>query len=194
MKQIPLSQGKFALVDDEDFEYLNQFKWSYSKDKNSRTGYALRSEHVKGSCCKEKRHGAKKRLSMHREIMGLKRGDIRQVDHIDHDGLNNQRANLRVCTIAENMRNKQARLEGTSKYVGVHLLSERSVKRSYKSVSGETIIYSYIRPQTWRAAVRDNGKVKDLGLFKNEHEAALAYNAKAKELYGEFANLNVVEA
>jgi len=172
MKQIPLTQGKFALVDDEDFEYLSQWKWNVSLSKKGNTGYAVRSQRygrIKISIC------------MHRLIMGLENGDKRQVDHIDHDGLNNQKQNLRACTAQENQRNTTSRKNSSSKYLGVRLQ-----KRKLKKTNSER--------ESIQARIRIHGKLIHLGCFNTEEAAALAYNEKALELFGEFANLNVVEA
>lgn len=108
MKQIPLSQGKFALVDDEDFEFLNQWKWSAHKDYN--TFYATRNE--------RQENGKYKMISMHRQILGLiNPKDL--VDHEDGNGLNNSRANLRKCTHTQNSRNRTLPKSNTSGFKGV---------------------------------------------------------------------------
>jgi len=93
MKKIKIYNADcFALVDDEDFEYLNQFKWSVSFG-----GYATRAKEVEG--------GRYTIIQMHREIMNTPRGLV--VDHWDHNGLNNQKSNLKNCTIHENAQNSK---------------------------------------------------------------------------------------
>jgi hypothetical protein len=94
MKEIPLTQGKVAIVDDEDYEALNQHKWHF----NGR--YAMRTDHL---------HGDRKIL-MHREIMHTPAG--MNTDHINHDTLYNCKINLRNCTHAENMRNTKIKRVG----------------------------------------------------------------------------------
>lgn len=103
---------------------------------------------------------------MHRLIMNTPEGML--VDHINHDCLDNRKSNLRICTHAENARNKRPVI-GTSKYKGVYW--DKTNKK-------------------WEAHIRKGKDVKYLGQFKCEKKAALAYNEKAKELFGEFAYLN----
>lgn len=93
MKKIPLTKGKFALVDDEDFIHLSRFSWCALK--GSRTWYATRFERTKRK---------NKCVYMHREILGIS-GKF-DTDHRDGNGLNNQRANLRACTRQQNLQNK----------------------------------------------------------------------------------------
>jgi hypothetical protein len=104
MKTISLTQGKITLVDDDDFDYLNQFKWCAHKDGN--TFYAIRT--VK----KPKRA----LYRMHRCILSAGSGS--QIDHIDGDGLNNQKSNLRFVTTRINQQNQHVRK--TSAYPGVY--------------------------------------------------------------------------
>lgn len=162
MKEIKLSvqgknKGKYvALVDDEDFEYLNQFRWNAHKGRN--TFYAVRQLTVDGK---------KTAQLMHGEVMKGK-----CIDHIDGNGLNNQKSNLRFCTLSENQMNKRKRYNCTSIYKGV---------------------YFNKRAKKWLARIGINGKDIHLGLFASEVDAARAYNAKAIELFCEFANLNVID-
>ena len=101
--QIPLTQGKFAIVDDDDFEWLSAFKWQFTTDKYG-NDYARRKSHG--------RH-----IIMHREIMQAAHGI--QVDHVDGHGLNNKRSNLRFATHAQNMMNKSVRRDSTVCFKGV---------------------------------------------------------------------------
>lgn len=106
MKEIKLTQGKAALVDDADFQWLNQWKW-YAQ--NTKSGfYAIRRVgHAGGIIC------------MHRLILGLIKPK-QKADHKDRDTLNNQRSNLRIATHAENMSNRRVFKNSSSKYLGVH--------------------------------------------------------------------------
>lgn len=106
MKRIALTQGKFALVDDEDFERLNQFKWYANKSRQ--VWYARRAIYV---------NGKQIMLRMHQEIIGKRQGFI--ADHKDGDGLNNQRTNLRHVTRRQNCQNLHNRSR-SSKYPGVY--------------------------------------------------------------------------
>lgn len=167
MKEIKLSLGKVAIVDDEDFEMLNRFKWHACKSKQ--TFYAERFEYGNGS---------RIRIKMHRLLTGAKKNEL--VDHKDHNGLNNQKSNLRVCDYSQNNANKAA--YGVSKYRGVSLKIV-----TYRSKSGELKTYNY-----WKAEIFSDDKVRFLGYFKSEIEAARRYNEEAKKVHCEFANLNDV--
>ena len=151
MKLIPLSHNQFSKVDDDVFDWLSEWKWEYSKKKGENTGYARRRPMKKG-----------KRISilMHREILGLKKGDLIQCDHIDGDGLNNQRKNLRKCTHAQNQWNTSPRNARENK--GVYW------EKSHKS---------------WKVCMRIDGKSKNLGRFKNKNDALLAYNKIGTFIY-----------
>ena len=148
MKQIPLTQGKFALVDDEDYEKLSQSKWN---ERGTRTNVYARTQ------------GG---LSMHRLLMGSQ-GD--EIDHIDGNGLNNQKSNLRVCTRAENSRNRKL---------------GKTNKSGYKGVSWKT------ENKKWQVAIMKDAKQIHLGYFFCLIKAAKAYDKAAKKLFGEFAKLN----
>jgi len=154
MKKIKLTKKQFALVDDEDFDFLNQIKWQTHKIGN--TFYAYHG----------KRIGSKIfNYAMHRIIINPP-NDL-QIDHIDHNGLNNQKYNLRICNSAQNQMNKIS----NKKYKGVYVFY-RGIKKYIKS------------------NIKINNKLKHLGYFNTEKEAAEAYNIAAKELFGEFANIN----
>jgi len=159
MKEIKLTKGKVALVDDEDFEELNKVKWCTVKGKN--TYYAVRGVRVAEL---KKNIGFK----MHRVVLGLTDSKI-FVDHIDGNGLNNQKSNLRPSSLSENRRNSKANKTGTSIYKGVCWNTES---------------------KKWRSKITFNGKTIFIGYFLNEEECAKAYDKKAKELFGEFAYLN----
>lgn len=159
MKQIPLSQGKFALVDDEDYHFLMQWKWYYN------------NKYVVSSINYRKPNGKRgnSKMRMHQVLMNTPNGMI--TDHIDGDPLNNQRSNLRICTCAENVRNRKSRPNSTSRFKGV--CRTKDLKK-------------------WQAHIMAHGKAFYLGLFTKEIDAARAYNEKAKELHGEFARLNEI--
>ncbi len=91
-KLIPLSQGKFAIVDAEDYDRLSSYKWAVSKKRNN--------WYAKGRC-------GGLTIKMHRVIMGLKKGDGKEVDHRNGNGLDNRKENLRLCSHAENLRNQR---------------------------------------------------------------------------------------
>ncbi len=114
MKKIPLSQGKFALVDDADFERVSKFKWTYSKTGKSR-GYAVRNEKLAVN-----KWG---RVLLHRFVTDAPKDKI--VDHINHDTLDCRQENLRVCTVGENARNVHPHSDSRSGLKGVHQVGNR---------------------------------------------------------------------
>jgi hypothetical protein len=108
MKEIILTQGKVAIVDDDDYEYLNQWKWCVRINKKD-VYYATRSDYsIKGktSC-----------ISMHRQIMNATKGYV--VDHINQCTLDNRKVNLRICTHTQNLHNRPKNINNTSGYKGV---------------------------------------------------------------------------
>ena len=153
MKTIPLTQGKFAIVDDEDYDGLSTFHWRATKTKSG--GYAAR-------------RGRDPVVYMHRQIMDAPKGMY--VDHINHVQHDNRKVNLRVCTNSQNMQNGLKHKNGSSRYKGV---------------------YWYKPSKKWRAMIRVHGKGIHIGYFIDEVNAAKAYDEKAMQLFGEFAQLNI---
>ena len=167
MREIRLTQGQVAIVDDEDYEFLSKFKWHAVKHSKDRTFYAVRNS-------KPDAAGKRRLVYMHRFILGITIGV--EVDHEDRNGLDNRRSNLRVMEAhGENMRNsaKQAKRATSSRFKGV----------SWNH-----------RKRKWAAYVTLNRKRKFLGYFLEEEEAARAYDVAAKSLFGEFARLNLQAA
>lgn len=116
MKKIKLTQGQFALVDDEDFKVLNQYKWYAAKVKSG-DFYAQRSDYSSGK---------KKIIKMHRFILGF----VDKKEPIDHENgntLDNQKHNIRACTHKDNIRNRGITKRSTCGYKGVFY--EKSAKR-----------------------------------------------------------------
>ncbi len=149
MKKIPLTQGRFALVDDEDFDRINQFKWNLYD--NGKFTYAVTNHS----------------LRMHRVVMHAPKD--KEVDHRNHNGLDNQKHNLRVCTKNENQHNRRLNANNASGYKGVCW---------------------HKRINKWQSYIRFQSKRIFLGYFADKVEAAKAYDKKAEELFGEFACLN----
>ncbi len=149
MKKIKLTQGKYAMIDDEDYERVSQFKWCYANKyaATTRNGVTFR---------------------MHRYLMTPCDSSL-YVDHINNNTLDNRRSNLRLVTPLQNTMNKQSHKNSCCKYKGV----SRSRAR-------------------FKAQIFHSKKSIFLGVFNSPEEAALAYNKKAIELYGEFAYLNKI--
>lgn len=114
MKEIKLTQGLVALVDDEDFERLNQFKWHAHKEGN--TYYA------NGGYCRD---GVRIRFKMHRLILNITDPKI-EIDHKDRNGLNNQKENLRTCIHSQNTANVTSHKDSSSKFLGVSWDGDRN--------------------------------------------------------------------
>jgi hypothetical protein len=160
MKEIQLTQGKIALVDDEDYLYLSQLKWHAVKvvSKCSSRWYANHSVKDGGGCLS---------IRMHWLILG------KSVDHVNGDGLDNRRSNLRLCSRMGNNRNQRRIPKVTAPYKGVR-------RRIYRFRT------------MWEARIKVDGKVIYLGLYSTPEEAGIAYNDAAKVYHGEFASLNVI--
>lgn len=159
-KRIALTRGLFAVVDDSDFESLARHRW-----------YAIIRVHTPYAARSVRSGGKKSMILMHRHLMGLLAGDSRQVDHVNSDGLDNRRTNLRIATSQHNHYNFQAR-SGSSTFKGV----------SWNKRAGK-----------WLASIGYEKRRRFLGYFDQEADAALAYDEAARLLHGEFARFNFPE-
>lgn len=159
MKEIKLTQGKVALVDDDDYDALVLRKWrAVNHDRNGRwyafgsSGYGRGNTHT---------------IRMHRIILSAPEGV--DVDHINGNGLDNRKSNLRIATEGQNAQNRRkTECHTSSKYKGVCRRGNR-----------------------WEARVMKNKKTYWLGTFETQIDAARAYDKKAMELFGEFAKTNL---
>lgn len=115
MKKIQLSQGQFALVDDDDYDRLSKYKWCALKHHTGKY-YAARTDVANN----------RKTVRMHRFIMGICDSQVLVADHINHDTLDNRKSNLRVCTKKENAKNRTSSKGSASNYLGVHKTREGS--------------------------------------------------------------------
>jgi hypothetical protein len=160
MKEIPLSKGYVTIVDDADYDWLNQFTWH--ADVRKHTVYAARN--------RRKSEGPNRNTYMHRELAGVTDPKI-DVDHHDLNGLNNTRDNLRVCNRSNNHGNKRrGRLQKTSsRFKGVYLHTQNN---------------------NWVAQIMLDGMCHHLGSYDSEADAARAYDVAAVAKYGEFARVN----
>ncbi len=156
MKYILLGQNKSAIVDDSDFNWLNQWKWHYGGRR-----YAVRSVYSKS------KKGTGKIIYMHRKIMKVR--DKKQIDHINNDGLDNRKINLRICTSSQNSQNRN----------------------SYNKI-GLKGVYGVKKRNGFISVICHNNKRLYLGYFLNKYKAAYAYNQAAIKYFGEFANINHV--
>jgi hypothetical protein len=159
VRQVPLSQGLFAIVDDADAPRVSAYLWHARWNETAQTHYA--QTNVK------KDDGSSTTLQMHRFLMNAPDGV--QVDHRNHDGLNNTRENLRLSTRGQNQHNRKVRKSTRSGFKGV----------SFHKGQGK-----------WCAYINFEKKRVNLGYFTDAKDAARAYNAKARELFGEFASVN----
>lgn len=163
MLEIPLSRGLIALVDD-DCQWLLTWKWHASgRSKKSNLVYAQRTEHITRT--------DRRLIYMHRVLCPA--ADGLDVDHIDGNGLNNQRSNLRAIPHALNIA-KANRPIGPSGYRGVHFSKHR---------------------HKWTAQIRGGkaGQVVNLGVFATAFDAAIAWDKAAFATFGDFARLNFPE-
>ncbi len=166
MKTIILNSKKYGahelLVDDDDFERINKYHWYVVLHRKTYYAHGVTPKNEGGD--------GKKSRRLHRFLLEVKEESM-VIDHINHNGLDNRRCNLRVVTNSQNAKNKSSQLGSSSKYLGVSFRKETN---------------------KWRSRIRHDGKTLSFGDFLNEIDAAIAYNEGAKLYYGEFANLNII--
>lgn len=156
MKEVRLTKGKVAFVDDADYPLVSSLKWHAEWAETSQTWYALHN-------LPKKKGALHKRISMHRFLAATP--ELPQVDHKDGNGLDNRRENLRPCSRSQNQANRRKQVNNTSGHPGVHW---------------------HKAGQKWQAFVTHNGVRKHLGLFAQKKDAIAARDATAKELFGKF--------
>jgi len=166
-KKIFLTQGFYATVDDEDFDYLSHYNWHAMVQKRSDGSdrvYAMR---------RVKTGGKSKPILMHRVIVQASEGSI--WDHIDGDTLNNQKLNLRSVTCSQNCLNRPP----------TYSVAGKTVASMFRGVTD-----SGQNRKKWKAQICINRKVIHLGHYESEIEAALAYDIAAIRLHGRYAHTN----
>jgi osmotically-inducible protein OsmY len=155
MKEIPLSNGGIAFVDDEDFEKISLIPWYGVDGGYTRYAYTMTS----------RQSSKRTTIAMHQLILEITKGEV---DHINRNGLDNRKSNLRIATRNQQMMNAIKRKnKTTSQYKGVCWTNKR-----------------------WQANINVNGRQLYLGRFKVEEDAARAYDDAARRYFGEFARTN----
>lgn len=162
---LPLTRGKWALVDEGDFAGVVGFAWQFAPP-----GYAQRSRRAEEAASPPK-------IRLHRHLLGLTRLADRTtfIDHINGDGFDNRRSNLRLATTAQNAQNLRTPRDNKSGYKGVYFDKHRG---------------------RWKASIKPPAPLrrKTLGYFDSAEDAARAYNKAAQEHFGEFAMLNTIRS
>lgn len=159
-RTIPLTQGQVAIVDDGDYEWLSQWKWSALWERYTRSFYATRNEGGRKN---------QRTVRMHRRILGLEYKDGKEGDHINGNTLDNRRSNLRIVTHLQNSWNRRGHRDNRSGVKGVH---------------------QHPKTLRWRARLNVKGKRIHLGYFKDKMEAHAAHSEALKVYHGDFARLN----
>ena len=168
VKKIKLTQGKYALVDDEDYPKVSKYKWCAYYNPHTKSYYAIRNTKINEKWTSQR---------MHRFILGVTDPNI-QVDHIiSGNTLDNRKSNLRVVTHNQNMWNQRK----------PKLYAGKPTSSIYKGVSWNK------KAKKWKAEIKVNNKYFYLGLYKNEKDAALAYNKAARKYFGKYALLNKID-
>lgn len=153
MREIPVTNTRPAIVNDSDYELVARHKWHRSSKGYAQTVLPLG-------------RGQQRTVLMHRLILDAPKGI--QVDHIDHDKLNNRRSNIRLCSGHDNQGNRRSSV-GSSRFKGVTWSKQK---------------------RKWKAYIQQRKSTCYLGYYDAEEAAARAYDAAAREYFGEFAYLN----
>lgn len=160
VREISLNKGFVALVDEEDYESVSKYLW-YVQEKTLKNG--IKKNYVRRNV------SPGKQVMLHRQLCGITDSMI-IVDHLDDNGLNNCRQNLRVCRHSQNNQRKRTANPHGYRGIGPITLADGSVH--------------------WQARIKDNYKNLFLGSYVTPEEAARAYDAAAKKLHGSQARLN----
>jgi AP2 domain/HNH endonuclease len=148
------TDGTPFTIDDADFELVSPYRWDAQRSLSTRTTYA-----------RSRLGGSRSAVPLHRLLLSPPEGSV--VDHIDGNGLNNVRSNLRVCSRSENSFNAQRRKDNTSGFKGV---------------------YWHRRIGKWQAEVVAHRKRNHLGYYDTPEQAAEVARAFREKVHGEFAN------
>jgi AP2 domain. len=133
MIEIPLTQGHVALIDDEDYELVSQYKWCARWSPGMRSYYAVTNI--------RKPDGKRIHLQMHRLITNAQKGEV--VDHINHNTLDNRKSELRLCTHSQNLHNQGRNSKNTSGYKGVHWYKRYKKWQAQIKLNGKKIHLGY---------------------------------------------------
>jgi hypothetical protein len=153
------------LIDQDDLEFVEKNKWYLLKSSTSRTNYLF---------CRKRIGKIVKIQFLHRFLTNCPKG--KDVDHINGDGLDNRKSNLRICTRSQNKMN-----------------TNKITKKCTSIFKGVSFAATEKRKRKWRASITINGKSKTIGRFLTENEAALAYNKQAIVHFGKYANINKIQ-
>ena len=156
-RTIPLSQGQTAIVSARVYDEISKYKWYASWSIHTNSFYARRQVRLQ--------NGTQRSIGMHRQVLGLDRGSVNEVDHINKDTLDNRDENLRVATHSQNLRNRGATKTNTSGFKGVYWDKERG---------------------KWRAQIMLNRRNFILGRFITAQKAHIAYCAAARQMHGDY--------
>lgn len=158
IKRIQLTNGGETTVDASDYEWLSQWKWRRQSGSTTHVAYACRPDRSSGKLVN---------VAMHRVILDAPGGML--VDHVNGNGLDNRRCNLRLATRTQNAINSRMSPTNTSGYRGVYWCKKN---------------------KRWQASISVDGKRKHVGCFKAPEDAARAYDKAIVAHYGEFARTN----
>jgi hypothetical protein len=161
-RTIPLTKGQVAIIDTEDFEHLSKLHW-HAAVTGGNTFYAARR--------KKTDDGKWSIVYLHRELLGLIKGDRREVDHINHNTLDNRRSNLRIATRQQNVMNTRR-------------LCQPGLKGTFYSKNAKK----------WTAQLTVDRKAMHLGYFPTEEAAHSAYCEAAQKYHGEHAYIDVTQS